>query len=535
VTHYKRQHEAPFCVFPDHGPASTVRAPKHLFQAASTVCFLLWLLIGQLAQASDYDLVINHGRVIDPETRLDAVRHVGIAGQRIVKVSDVPLTADQEIDATGLVVAPGFIDLHTHSPTELGQYYQLFDGVTTALELEAGAYPVGGYGAAITDQALINFGASAGYLSMRLLEKDGLGVAGPGTTPAPVGIKGWMTAIRYMFSDANSALRRSFTEAATQRELEVLEVMLREGLRQGGLGIGLPLDYFSEAADARELRMIFTVAAETRVPVFVHIRRGINGDPSGLREVLALAERTGASVHICHISHNAMRNIELFLAEVRNARSRGVDVTTEVLPYNAGSTAISAAVFGRDWQAIFDISYADVEWAATGERFDRAMFEEYRRKYPDGAVIHHYMKEEWTRRAIAEPGVIIVSDLIPMKSREEHVPPHNGAFTRILARYVRQENVLDLVAALEKMTLLPARRLETFAPAFSRKGRIQAGMDADITLFDPDEILDRATYRDPYQEAAGLAYVIVNGSVVVRAGQLQDGVFPGQRILSSSP
>jgi N-acyl-D-aspartate/D-glutamate deacylase len=294
----------------------------------------------------------------------------------------------------------------------------------------------------------------------------------------------------------------------------------------------LALDYISEAVDERELAMIFEVAGDRQAPVFVHVRRGINGDPSGLREVLALAERTHAPLHVCHISHNAMKNIELFLAEIRAARERGVDVTTEVLPYNAGSTSISAAVFGRDWQTIFDITYEDVEWAATGERFDEEMWEEYRREYPDGAVIHHYLKEDWTRRAIEEPGVIIVSDLITMKSRDEHVPPHNGAFTRILGRYVREQPTLDLMAALAKMTLLPARRLEDYAPAFASKGRLQEGADADITVLDPETVMDRATYRDPYQESAGIEHVVVNGVHLVQGGTLAEGLHPGQRLTS---
>jgi predicted amidohydrolase len=289
----------------------------------------------------------------------------------------------------------------------------------------------------------------------------------------------------------------------------------------------------SDAVASAELRMVFDVAAERGAPIFVHIRRGINGDPSGLREVLDLAQETGAPLHVCHISHNAMKNIELFLAEVRDAQARGVDVTTEVLPYNAGSTSISAAVFSRDWQTIFDISYADVEWAATGERFTEATWYEYREKHPTGAVIHHYLKEDWTLRAIREPGVMIVSDLLPMTSRDEHVPPHNGAFTKVLGKYVRQEQALDLMSAIAKMTLLPAQRLQVYAPVFARKGRIQAGMDADITVFDPATVNANASYRDPYQEATGIEYVIVNGQPVVRQGQLVEGIFPGRRLTAN--
>jgi N-acyl-D-aspartate/D-glutamate deacylase len=500
------------------------------------VCALgLALMFAPSAFCADYSVVINHGRVMDPETGLDALRHIGIRGSRIEVISETPLRGQIEIDATGLVVAPGFIDLHTHSPTQLGQYYQLFDGVTTALELEAGAYPVSAYGGQVEDQPLINFGASAGYLSMRLLEKDGLSMPGPASSPWPEGFKGWMTALRFLLSDFQSALARTFTEAASDVELVALRGMLNRGLDEGGLGIGLPLDYASEAIDSGELRMIFEVGAARAAPLFVHIRRGINGDPSGLREVLRLAEATGASLHVCHISHNAMRNIELFLAEIRAAQARGVDVSTEVLPYNAGSTAISAAVFGRDWQTIFDISYEDVEWAATGERFNAEMFAEYREKYPDGPVIHHYLDEAWTLRAIKEPGVMIVSDLITMKTREENVPPHNGAFTRILGRYVREQAALDLMTALEKMTLLPAQRLQAYAPVFAHKGRLQEGMDADITIFSAERVLDQATYQNPYREALGLEHILVNGEPVVRNGTLLPGVYPGLRLLSGSP
>jgi N-acyl-D-aspartate/D-glutamate deacylase len=502
------------------------------YRYRSLLTAFLLCTLSLIAQASDYSLVINHGRVIDPETGLDAIRHVGIQGNRITAISETPLAGEQAINAGGLVVAPGFIDLHTHSPTDLGQYYQLFDGVTTTLELEAGTYPVGEYAGQIKDHALINYGASAGYVTMRLLEMDGIAMGDITATPSPVGFKGWMTALRFLFTDFNTALERTFTENTSEQELNALRARLNEGLDQGGLGIGLALDYINEAVDSRELEMIFEVSGQRQAPIFVHIRRGINGDPRGLREVLGLAEKHKTPLHICHISHNAMRNTELFLSEIRQAQSRGVDVSTEVLPYNAGSTMISAAVFGRDWQTIFDISYQDVEWAATGERFNQTMFEQYREQHPTGAVIHHYLDEAWTLRAIQEPGVIIVSDLITMKSRDEHVPPHNGAFTRILGRYVREQQALDLTTALSKMTLLPARRLQAYAPAFNRKGRIQAGMDADLTLFDPETVLDRATYRNPYQEAQGIMHVVVAGQTVVSGGKLVPGTYPGRRLLA---
>lgn len=495
---------------------------------------LILLLSTAAAHGAQYTLVINNGRVMDPETGLDAIRHLGLVDDRIVEISDTPLSGTQEIDASGLVVAPGFIDLHTHSPTRLGQHYQLFDGITTALELEVGAFPVADYAGQISEQPLINFGSSAAYLNMRMLHKNGIAVADATATPWPEGTLGWFTVWEMIIGDFQSALAPTFNETANSEELIALRKLLESGLDGGALGIGLPLDYFSEAVEAAELEMIFSVAAQRGAPIFVHIRRGINGDPSGLREVIDLAESTGASVHVCHISHNAMRNIELFLQQIRSAQLRGIDITTEVLPYDAGSTAISAAVFGRDWRTIFNIDYEDVEWAATGERLTQATFNDYRENQPGGAVIHHYLDEAWTRRAIEEPGVIIVSDLITMNSRDEHVPPHNGAFTKVLGRYVREKGAINLMTAIEKMTLLPARRLQDYSPGFARKGRIQEGMDADITVFDPQRIEDQATYRDPYREALGLEAIIVNGTPVVLDGLLLDGVYPGRRLLRAN-
>ena len=159
------------------------------------------LLLSQLAVGSEYSLAINNGRVLDPETGLDAIRHLGISGNSIVAISEQPLQAESIIDATGLVVSPGFIDLHTHSPTPLGQHYQAFDGVTTALELEAGFFPVLKYGASISDTPLINYGASAGYVSMRAYEKNGLRMSDALGSPTPVGFKGWLTAIKYFLTD----------------------------------------------------------------------------------------------------------------------------------------------------------------------------------------------------------------------------------------------------------------------------------------------------------------------------------------------
>lgn len=461
-----------------------------------------------------YDLVLHGGRAIDPETGLDAVRDVGIRDRRIAAVSETPLLGDETIDATGLVVAPGFIDLHSHTPTPLGQRYQALDGVTTALELEAGAYPVGALEAFVDGRPFINYGASVSHLAARLLVKQGI--------EKPHLLSG----IDFV------AARPTFTEPLTPRELAALRDHLERGLADGGLGIGLLFDYLRAAVGPEELDIVFAAAAEYRAPVFVHIRRGLPGDTAGLAEMIELARRHGAALHVCHLNANAMGNVDGFLAMIDEARAAGVDVTTEAYPWNAGSTSISAAVFSRDWQSIFGISYGDVEWAETGERFDEQMWNEYRGKHPGGTVIHHYGREEWTREAITAPGVMIASDAMPITAPEERVHPRGiGTFAKVLGDYVGNgEGRLPLAEALRKMTLAPAQRLENVAPAFARKGRLQAGADADITVFDPAAVGAAASYRDPLQPSRGISHVIVGGRLVVRDGSIVDDTYPGIRI-----
>lgn len=492
----------------------------------------LILLVALPAVAQDFDLVILGGRVIDPESGTDAILNVGIIDGQIAAVTENALIGRDELNATGHVVAPGFIDLHSHSPTPMGQRMQVRDGVTTQLELEAGAFPVEDYGRRIEKASLQNFGSSVGFGSIRL--EVMMGARRPHLMTDPVelmGFRGYLTAFRSFFGE----VRDVFEKRASASDRARMRALLEEGIAAGGLGIGLPLDYFSEAADTAEVRMIFQVAAEREVPIFMHIRRGVSGDPAGLDEALGMVRETGASLHVCHIQHNAMGNIEHFLAEIRTARDDGFDVTTELLPYNAGSALISSAVFGRDWQKIFDITYADVEWSATGERFDQQMWETYRSAHPEGQVIHHYVKEEWTRRALVEPGVMVVSDILPLESPDIKSAPHGGSFARILGRYVREEPLLELSTAVAKMTWLPAQRLELFAPAFKRKGRLAVGADADITIFDPETVIDRATYQEPFLPSAGIPHVIVNGVPVVRQGKIVEGAHPGRRLVAQGP
>ncbi|GAA4647605.1 amidohydrolase family protein [Pontixanthobacter gangjinensis] len=476
------------------------------------------------AELPIYDIVLKGGRVMDPETGLDAILNVGITDRTITAISAEEIRGVEMIDVTGQIVAPGFIDVHNHSPTPLGQMYQARDGVTTSLELEAGSYPVAAHGAYIRRKARINYGASTSHTQARMVAMSG-GNHAPvqnimGAKRANIGLDNGEARARYVTSNAGE-------RAKIRRTVE-------DGLQQGGIGIGLLLDYISEAVDEDEVRAIFELASQYQTPVFVHIRRGAAGDPTGLDEVLTLAKATGAKVHICHLSHSAMKNVALFLEKIREARTSGVDVTTEVLPYNAGSTSIGAAVFGRDWQEIFGIGPEDVQLASTGEFFTQESFDQTRKESPNAAIMHHYLKEEWTRLLVAAPDVILSSDGLPVISLKEKAPPQGiGSFSKLVGTYVRDEQLLPMMSALSKITLQPAQLLENAAPAFRLKGRLQTGMDADITVFDPAVIMDMATYLDPHQPSIGVTYLLVNGSFVIKNGDIEPSAFPGRQIFAS--
>ena len=458
-----------------------------------------WLLVLTLLCPAAWagDIAILSGRVMDPATGFDRVANVVIEGDKIVQVTDDAVSAERTIDAAGLVVAPGFIDLHAHGQDAVSNRFQAGDGVTTALELEIGVYPVDDWYASRRGSAVLNYGRSSGHPFARNAALD---------LPA---------------HQASAAAYAELTDA--QRDL-MLE-FISEGLDDGGLGIGMGITY-TPGADHHEILDVFELAAARQRPIFVHMRNAnkMSDDLlAPLQEVLSNAVVTGASLHVVHINSSTNTAAETAVGMIRRLRERGFDITTENYPYTAGSTRLESALFDG-WT-----DYASLQWVATGERLTKESFDRYRQI--GGWVIIHGRSEAQNAWLVEQPDLIIASDGIPFVDGLSH-PRSAGTFAKILGRYVRDERRLSLMQALAKMTILPARRLEGFVPQMRTKGRIGVGMDADITVFDATTVIDRATYLEPAQYADGIEYVFVNGVAVVDEGQVRDDVYPGRAILA---
>jgi len=459
---------------------------------------LLPFLLAAPLFAQPLDLAINNGRVLDPATNLDAVRHIGIRGGKIAEISTAPLTARGIIDAAGLTVTPGFIDLHSHGQTAENYRFKARDGVTTALELEVGVNPVDAWYRERQGRALINFGATSGDI------------------PAHIAV----------MHDSGALLPRdkAVERAATAAEFQQVLARIARGLDDGALGIGMGIAYLPHESRA-EVFEIFQLAARRRVPVYVHVRSGGPVEPGAidaLQEVIADAAAAGSSLHVVHITSVCLREAPLCLAMIDGAHTRGLDVTTEAYPYTAGMTDLGSAIFSPGWQQRQGgIGFGDLQWAATGERLTADSFERYRKQ--GGMVAVHSIPEDVVRLAMGHPGVMIASDGI-LNEGKGH-PRAAGTYARVLGRYVREQHALTLMDAISRMTLLPAQRL-----GLANKGRIAVGTDADITVFDAARVTDRATFEKPAQYSEGIPYVVVNGTAVVDRGELVTTAMPGQPV-----
>ncbi len=492
--------------------------------------------VGKRGVPAVFDLVLAGGRVIDPETGADGQYDVGIAGTQIAAVSAEPLEGRAVIDSRGLVVAPGFIDLHSHGQAIPELRLQALDGVTTALDLEAGRYPVAtAYAAAEREGRPINYGFATSWAGCRMSQLAGWeGSSGIAPLLQRLGAPQWQAPASH---------------AALQAILDALE----QDVSEGGIGVGVLLGYAQET-DPEEYLRLAELAASMHVPTFTHARDLAEIRPAtlidGATEIVRAAATTGAHMHYCHVNSTSTRHLGRVLQLVADARAAGSTVTTEAYPYGAGMTAIGAAFLHPGRLKERGLTPESIQYLRTGEHVrDDARLLELRSADPGGLALVQYLRDDvpvefgivlqaltFPASAVASdamplewPGLEYASDQWPIPEGAITHPRTAGTFARFL-RLVREGELFSLLEAIRRCTLLPAEILADAVPGMRQKGRLQPGCDADIVVFNPDTIGDRATYDRTTLPSAGVRHVLVNGQPIVSGGQLVLDALPGQAV-----
>jgi N-acyl-D-aspartate/D-glutamate deacylase len=489
---------------------------------------------------TDRDIVLRGGRVIDPESGLDSVRDVAIAAGRVAEIGTAlppARSAATEVDVAGLVVTAGFVDLHSHVADVAGLRLQALDGVTTALELEAGSAPVAAaYQRAAAEGRPVNYGFATSWALARMAAIAGITLDGRlGSLMANIADPAWQ-------------------RPAAPAEVTAMLGRLAADLADGALGIGVLLGY-APATSPVEYLQVAGLAADAGVPTFTHARDMIEMVPSavidGAEEIVRAAGETGAHMHYCHVNSTSQRHVDRVLGVVSRAQSAGARVSTEAYPYGSGMTGIGAAFLAPERLGERGLTPSSLTYAPTGERIaSEARLRELRHADPGGLVIIGLLDEndpadrQLLMRSLTFPGAVVASDAMPLTWTGPAPDPLSwplpgtaithprsaGTFSRALRLLTRDGGPLGLAEALGKCSLQPARLLQDRVPAMRRKGRVQAGSDADIVVFDPAAISDQASYADSTRPSAGIRHVLVNGTFVVRNGDIVAGALPGRPV-----
>ncbi|MEA5360272.1 amidohydrolase family protein [Amycolatopsis sp., V23-08] len=483
--------------------------------------------------------LLRGGRVIDPAGGFDGVADVLVTGDEITAVGPglTPAPGTTVVDVTGLVVGPGFVDLHSHAQSIAGLRLQAMDGVTTALELEAGLMPLArAHAEAAAAGRPVNYGFSASWGAARARVLTGTEPdACVQTTMAVLGDPRWQ-------------------RSSSPPELAAWLSLLDGELADGALGIGVLMGYAPYSAPA-EFLAVARLAAHAGVPVYTHVRELAEVDPAtpvdGSVEITLAAAETGAAMHHCHVNSTSGRHLERVLATLDRSRREGSRVTVEAYPYGAGSTAVGAAFIDPDRLRMKGLGPSSVVMLESGERVaDEARLRDLRRADPGAACVLEFLDERVAadrallHASLAFPDAVVASDAMPVtwpdgtrESTRWPLPPGGsthprtaGTFARALRLMVRETGAWTWLEAFRRCSHLPARVLGDVAPAARRKGRLDAGADADLVVLDPATITDSATYPDPTRPSAGVRHLFVAGVPVVADGELRPDALPGRAL-----
>jgi len=497
------------------------------------------------AMAADYDVVINNGRVMDPETNFDGVRNVGIKDGKIVVITEKAISGKETIDASGHVVAPGFIEGHQHATDPFSRKVNLRDGLTTQMDFEAGAGDIAKWYADAEGKTQSNYGMVVLATLARVSVLDGPEIAALGNDMGGL--------FSYTVGAAAAKAQKEGRKPGWSSTLPNKEQMTRimsyidEGLRQGALGVGVPVGYMTTGMTQYELYKYQELAAKYGRITNGHVRFAGIRPPTegqlGIQEMLANAMVLDAPFMASHLNSNM--DWEYTIPMINDAREkRGAKVWGEVYPYAAGSTIASTDILTESSMAQMGITYSNVS-NLDGTRWDKAMYEDVRKNDPGRAIVIYNNPPEDIAKWMAQPGVVVVSDgMAIVDEKLEYYPwdsPYEGksvhprsAGTRAkVLRMVREDKNMSLMEAISKMSYLHAKYFDELGgiSQFRTKGRVQVGADADIVVFNPDTVTDNSTY-EPGKGAlpsTGIPYVLVNGVVVVKDSTVQK-VFPGKPI-----
>jgi N-acyl-D-glutamate deacylase len=486
-------------------------------------------------------LVISGGRVVDPASGMDAIGDVAVLDGRISAVGTDLGSAERVIDATGLVVAPGFIDLHAHGQSIPADRMQAFDGVTTTLDLEAGVLPVASWYRRQADKGrVLNYGAAANWAFARIGAMTG--------SNAESSLEAFGNAMRD---------RRWMDNVASDTEVAGILDRLATGLNEGGIGIGI-LNAYAPGAGVQELTAVCQLAAARNVATFTHVAYMARIDPESAAEayirLIGYAGATGAHMHICHFNSSSKTDVERCAVLVKKAQAQGLPITVEAYPYGTGSTVLAAAFFSDpEFEARNGLGYDSVQRVTDGHRFrDRKELLAAQAEEPSTLVLWHILDTENNPHhrdlldiSVLYPGGAIASDAMPWTLSDGSVytgdawplpkdatshPRSAGCFTRFIREWVRERKAVSLIEGIRKCALIPAEILSASTPAMRAKGRLQAGADADIVVFDFDGLTDRATFSAMNRPSEGVRHLLVSGQPLISDGVLDVAARPGRPV-----
>ena len=486
-------------------------------------------------------VVITGGRVVDPASGLDGIADVALLDGKIAAVGTNLGSAERTIDATGLVVAPGFIDLHAHGQSVPADRMQAFDGCTTVLDLEAGVMPVASwYNRQAKEGRVLNFGASTNWAFARI---------------------GAMTQFNEESSlDAFGRAMRDpswMENIATPPQLTGILDRLAQGLDEGGLGIGI-LNAYAPGAGVQELTSVCQLAAAQNVPTFTHIAYMSRIDPKSAAEayirLIGYAGATGCHMHICHFNSSSKTDIERCAALVTKAIEQGLPITLESYPYGTGSTVIAAAFFADpQFEERNGTGYDSVQRVTDGHRFrSREELLAAQAEEPSSLVLWHILDTEKNEHhrtlldmSVLFPGSAIASDAMPwslpdgtpytgdawpLPDDATSHPRSAGCFTRFIRHWVRERQAVSLLEGVRKCSLIPAEILSASTPAMRAKGRLQQGADADVVVFDYETLTDKSDFTTMNRPAEGVRHLIVSGTPLITNGILDTAARPGKPV-----